>query len=477
MLGVHDDRVDAARRARRCAARWPGRGSRGRTSWAVRTSGRGNARSRTRVERLHGQPLEVHDVRAARAGRARARRACPGTWRASFAALRGRDPRRRDAAVEALVDRVALGARARRRRRSARDQAHPRSRPRERRAQRVVVGRGVGGGIDDVDAQPAGDNRSRRGGRGLLLRREHRAARAARALPGRDRGRARGAAVRDRGARARQRLERRLGRRGARATPPSTEVIALRQRRGQGRERHARCCSGPAGATRCCSTRTPSCARRGRGALHAALDRAPAGGRRGRAAAAPRRRRVSRAPGASRRPGPRSSARVFLHRRLHRAEPRRPRRARSTGRSRPRCSCASRRRARSATSTRRSSSTPTRSTSASACATPGWATLYVPAAAAVHHEQLSTGAVPERRIVELSRNRDRYMRKHHSPAAAAGRPRAHRLGLRAARRSPPLVLPGHSPRRYWRHVTATLRPDRGEGLREAAVEHNRGRRL
>jgi hypothetical protein len=26
-------------------------------------------------------------------------------------------------------------------------------------------------------------------------------------------------------------------------------------------------------------------------------------------------------------------------------------------------------------------------------------------------------------------------------------------------------------------VMATLRPDRGEGLREAAVEHNRGRRL
>ena len=40
-----------------------------------------------------------------------------------------------------------------------------------------------------------------------------------------------------------------------------------------------------------------------------------------------------------------------------------------------------------------------------------------------------------------------------------------------------LALPGHDPRRYWRHVTATLRPDRGEGLREAAIEHNRGRRL
>jgi GT2 family glycosyltransferase len=48
----------------------------------------------------------------------------------------------------------------------------------------------------------------------------------------------------------------------------------------------------------------------------------------------------------------------------------------------------------------------------------GWRTLYVPGAAAIHHEQLSTGSVPERRIVELSRNRDLYMRKHHSRPAA-----------------------------------------------------------
>ena len=40
-----------------------------------------------------------------------------------------------------------------------------------------------------------------------------------------------------------------------------------------------------------------------------------------------------------------------------------------------------------------------------------------------------------------------------------------------------VVLPGHDPRRYWRHVSATLRPARGEGLREAAYEHNRGKRL
>lgn len=106
----------------------------------------------------------------------------------------------------------------------------------------------------------------------------------------------------------------------------------------------------------------------------------------------------------------------------------------------------------------------------------GWGTLYVPAAEAVHHEQLSTGAVPERRIVELSRNRDRYMRKHHSPTAAAV-VRVLTAWAYAVRSVAALVVPGHSARRYWRHVTATLRPNRGEGLREAAVEYNRGRRL
>ena len=103
----------------------------------------------------------------------------------------------------------------------------------------------------------------------------------------------------------------------------------------------------------------------------------------------------------------------------------------------------------------------------------GWSTLYVPAAEAVHHEQLSTGAVPERRIVELSRNRDRYMRKHHT-AGAARAVRWLTAFTYAARATVALALPGHEPRRYWRHVTATLRPTRGEGLREAALDRNRG---
>jgi GT2 family glycosyltransferase len=101
----------------------------------------------------------------------------------------------------------------------------------------------------------------------------------------------------------------------------------------------------------------------------------------------------------------------------------------------------------------------------------GWRSLYVPGAVAIHHEQLSTDAVPERRIVELARNRDLYMRKHHSAAAA----RAFRwltAWTYALRALAALVLPGHSARRYWRHVVATLRPARGQGLREAAERYN-----
>jgi len=104
----------------------------------------------------------------------------------------------------------------------------------------------------------------------------------------------------------------------------------------------------------------------------------------------------------------------------------------------------------------------------------GWRSVYVPQAVAVHHEQLSTDLVPERRIVELARNRDLYMRKHHS-AAAARAVRWLTAWSYAVRALAALALPGHSPRRYWRHVTATLMPGRGEGLREAAFEYNRAR--
>jgi len=102
----------------------------------------------------------------------------------------------------------------------------------------------------------------------------------------------------------------------------------------------------------------------------------------------------------------------------------------------------------------------------------GWRSLYVPSAVAVHHEQLSTDTVPEPRIVEMARNRDLYMRKHHSlPSALAVRVLT--AWSYALRGFAALLLPGHSPRRYRRHVTATLFPSRGEGLREAAEHYNR----
>jgi GT2 family glycosyltransferase len=101
----------------------------------------------------------------------------------------------------------------------------------------------------------------------------------------------------------------------------------------------------------------------------------------------------------------------------------------------------------------------------------GWTILHVPAARAVHHEQLSTGSVPARRIVEMARNRDRYMRKHHSSAAALA-VRVLTALTYAGRALAALALPGHDPRRYAAHARASLLPGRGEGLREAAEAHN-----
>ena len=105
----------------------------------------------------------------------------------------------------------------------------------------------------------------------------------------------------------------------------------------------------------------------------------------------------------------------------------------------------------------------------------GWRSLFVPGALAVHHEQLSSDLLAARpRIVELARNRDLYMRKHHSPATA----RAVRWLTAVAyaeRALAALVLPDRDARRYWAHVRATLRPQRGEGLREAAERLNASR--
>ncbi|HXR31926.1 MAG TPA: glycosyltransferase [Solirubrobacterales bacterium] len=94
----------------------------------------------------------------------------------------------------------------------------------------------------------------------------------------------------------------------------------------------------------------------------------------------------------------------------------------------------------------------------------GWHSLFVPAAEATHHDQLSTDlAKGLPRIVEFHRNRDRYMRVHHSRAAAI----AVRLltawsyALRALAAS---VLPRHPAKVYWAHARQALFPSRGTSI-------------
>jgi N-acetylglucosaminyl-diphospho-decaprenol L-rhamnosyltransferase len=102
----------------------------------------------------------------------------------------------------------------------------------------------------------------------------------------------------------------------------------------------------------------------------------------------------------------------------------------------------------------------------------GWAVLFVPGAAAVHRDQLSTDApAMRRRIVEFHRGRDLYFRKHGMPIA--------RLAWRVCwtwaylvRAAAAVVLPGREPRRYLLHARQQAFPHRGEGIREAADAYN-----
>jgi N-acetylglucosaminyl-diphospho-decaprenol L-rhamnosyltransferase len=106
----------------------------------------------------------------------------------------------------------------------------------------------------------------------------------------------------------------------------------------------------------------------------------------------------------------------------------------------------------------------------------GWEILFVPAAEAVHHNQLSND--PEsmrRRIVEFHRNRDLYFRKHGQNAT--------RLLWKLCwtwaylvRALAALALPGRDPHRYWLHARQELAPSRGRGVREAAEALNAGSR-
>ena len=101
----------------------------------------------------------------------------------------------------------------------------------------------------------------------------------------------------------------------------------------------------------------------------------------------------------------------------------------------------------------------------------GWRILYVPAAEAVHNQQISTDRTAgARRVVEFQRMYDLYLRKHHSTPT--------RLVVRAltawkyARRAAVARLRGRD-EDFWLNAKQALRPGRGAGMRERAADLNR----
>ena len=105
----------------------------------------------------------------------------------------------------------------------------------------------------------------------------------------------------------------------------------------------------------------------------------------------------------------------------------------------------------------------------------GWHELFVPAAQAIHHDQLATDlAAGLPRIVEFHRNRDRYMRKHHGRAAALAVRglTAWAYGVRAVvaglRRQPTAPI-------FRAHARQALFPGRGQSIRDRAEAANRNR--
>lgn len=98
----------------------------------------------------------------------------------------------------------------------------------------------------------------------------------------------------------------------------------------------------------------------------------------------------------------------------------------------------------------------------------GWHSLFVPAAEAIHHDQLSTDlarGLP--RIVEFHRNRDLYMRKHHGRSAALA-VRVLTAWSYAVRAVAAAVIPSQPARVYRAHARQALFPNRGESLRDRA---------
>ena len=103
----------------------------------------------------------------------------------------------------------------------------------------------------------------------------------------------------------------------------------------------------------------------------------------------------------------------------------------------------------------------------------GWKVLFVPAARAIHHDQLNTDLAARRGGGSWSSTATA------TSTCASTTARRPRLAVRAlggvvylacalAARS----RPGHDPRRYLVNVRQELSPGRGEGIREAADEYN-----
>ena len=291
--------------------------------------------------------------------------------------------------------------------------------------------------------------RRRRADRALVLRRQHGRARIPAGVPGRHRAHApggRGA----RGARARQRLRRRIGGGRSRAAPGRAPVRARAPHR-QGGER----LDAPARGARALlpAAERGLGAARGRGAGAARRARGRSRRRDGRRAAA----RLGRPAGAVRLAAARTSrGRSPPPCSFRTAWPSRAPAsacARWAGCSRARRSCGARPPSRWAGSTRTSSCTRTRPTSASGCATPaGGSCSRRPRAPSTTTSSSTDAAAMSRRIVEFHRNRDLYFRKHGLRRDQAGLegvldvgvPRARRGG-RAPARPRPASLPAPRP--------------------------------
>ena len=208
---------------------------------------------------------------------------------------------------------------------------------------------------------------------------------------------------------------------------------------------------------------TPRCTTRSR-RPHAAL--------RGRAAAAPRRQRAAVRVALPHAATALAGA-LMLQRAASPCRAAARARARSTGASRRRCSSAREAAAAGRLAGPRVLRLLRRGRLRSgACATPAGARSTCPARwrSTTSSSRPARARAAHRRVVAQPRplHAQAPLRRRGRGACAGSPPWTYALRALAA-----LVLPRHDPRRYWRHVIATLRPARGEGLREAAESHNR----